>query len=64
MPDYFQNDVHERMFYYVAHHQPQCDDDNALCGLAAIASSSIATPSRSSSSTCGSGRDEPRPAGP
>ncbi|MFO0958650.1 MAG: hypothetical protein U0800_14670 [Isosphaeraceae bacterium] len=36
LPDYFQNDVHERMFYYVAHHQPQCDDDNALCGLAAI----------------------------
>ncbi|MFO0957107.1 MAG: hypothetical protein U0800_06520 [Isosphaeraceae bacterium] len=24
------------MIYYVAHHQPQCDSDSALCGLAAI----------------------------
>ncbi|MFO0958958.1 MAG: hypothetical protein U0800_16285 [Isosphaeraceae bacterium] len=36
LPDYFQRDVHDRMTYYVAHHQPRCDNDSALCGLAAI----------------------------
>ncbi|MFO0960712.1 MAG: hypothetical protein U0800_25300 [Isosphaeraceae bacterium] len=36
LPNHFQRDVHERMTFYVAHHQPRSDNDAALCGLAAI----------------------------
>ncbi|MFO0955952.1 MAG: hypothetical protein U0800_00630 [Isosphaeraceae bacterium] len=36
VPDSFRADVDERMTFYVAHHQPQTDDDTALCGLAAL----------------------------